>query len=625
MANVYTQVTSGAKGEERLARKLSACPDDRLHLWFSLSYLPGVRDIDVLIAHERIGFISVEIKAVPLRAIKSFSFNSCEIEGRSPDQGPVVQAHSASSSLREFLVSRMDPEPFISCTACWSEISRDQWNQGWDNPSVTGEYAQRMLFSDDFISGTEALITRLQYIHSNPPMRCGGRSRIINKETINKINELLCPKAMPKPTVTERDKLRRIETGVTAELRKKFPPGDVRRVLFRGYPGTGKTFRLLQIGSFHAYEGRRVLFVCFNKTLASDIRRLLHFSEKLRRSPHRIEAVDIFQLATHCFRANGLEAIDGDDADAWGRMVVDELKSRSKPSLGEYDTILVDESQDMQDWQLELIHLLTRTRTTLCLACGNGQELYRDHSSALEWLGRVSKGDLREEVLRTNFRNPRPQYYCAHAYFEAYPDKVDKVPSVRVALLGHKRSKEVLFERPEGSPAYLQYVDDSGVDAQSEQAEFMSAEYYDILLEQVEQIRNDVNAALVDLLVLVPDTDGPNAQWARSALEKMHSALSIDFIDYTIERNRRSAPSNDQVRLSTFHSARGLEGDRVVVFGFEIIGHLEDKIGVPAKNLGFIVLSRAVYHLIIAMRSCVSTDTRRLLEHILREYDRSAA
>jgi KaiC/GvpD/RAD55 family RecA-like ATPase len=43
-----------------------------------------------------------------------------------------------------------------------------------------------------------------------------------------------------------------------------------------GPPGTGKTFRLLQIGIMHARENAKVLFCCFNQVLASDINRILN-------------------------------------------------------------------------------------------------------------------------------------------------------------------------------------------------------------------------------------------------------------------------------------------------------------------------------------------------------------
>lgn len=45
----------------------------------------------------------------------------------------------------------------------------------------------------------------------------------------------------------------------------------------------------------------------------------------------------------------------------------------------------------------------------------------------------------------------------------------------------------------------------------------------------------------------------------------------VSFIDYTKEDNRRSVASNSDVRLCTFHSSRGLEGERVIIFGLETI------------------------------------------------------
>jgi hypothetical protein len=621
MGTLWSSTLPTRDGERRLAQKLEAIPDPSLHIWTNLDYLPGVRDIDFIIAHQEIGFLVVECKAVPLKLITRFGFNLCQIEGRTPDQGPAAQAYAALRGLDDFLRPHMSKVPYFVATACWPQIDRAAWNQRWDDPTVVGKYADSMLFREDLESGPAALKARLAYIFQNPPVRKGGAPRAIPYATLETFNGRVAPVAKVKVTQTERQKLQAIEVGVTKDLRKRFPSDGATRVLFKGYPGTGKTFRLLQIGMAHAFDGKRVLFVCFNKTLASDIRRLLGFSQPLSHSQSGIDVFDAFQLARDCFELNGLSVQTTGDPDAWGRMVVDSLSKDKDASLTHYTTVLVDEAQDMKDWHLDLIKLHTSPGTTLCMACGDGQELYAAQTSALTWMQGLTKdGTVRLEQLRRNFRNPKRQYYVAQAFYDAYPDRFAKIADAYKKVLGKKQG-DLDFARDDGRTVALTFLQDdykSGVDPQN-QAEFMTAEYYRILEDAYARIEEDENASAIDLLVLVPDTDGANAQWCRAALQRLKSKKGVDFIDYTVEDNRRASPLNTQVRFSTFHSSRGLEGDRVVVFGIETLGRLAEQIKTEAKNLGFIVLSRAVFDTVIALRPAVSSAPRQLLDKILAE------
>jgi hypothetical protein len=55
------------------------------------------------------------------------------------------------------------------------------------------------------------------------------------------------------------------------------------------------------------------------------------------------------------------------------------------------------------------------------------------------------------------------------------------------------------------------------------------------------------------------------------------------------------------VRLCTFHSARGIEGTRVLVFGFQGIQKLVEESGQSVANLGYIVLSRSLFDCTLAV------------------------
>jgi len=66
-----------------------------------------------------------------------------------------------------------------------------------------------------------------------------------------------------------------VEDQLRNSRRKYLVPGSSKEVLFRGAPGTGKTFRLLEIALAHAHAERSVLLACYKTVLAAELRRML--------------------------------------------------------------------------------------------------------------------------------------------------------------------------------------------------------------------------------------------------------------------------------------------------------------------------------------------------------------
>jgi hypothetical protein len=192
---------------------------------------------------------------------------------------PQRQAYEAYDALVKFLSPLMRQRPpYIVSTVCWPLISREQWKRRWDDRYIAEEFSNRMLFEEDVSGSPEELGERLQYIRQNPPMRGGAVLKF--RHTVPQFEDFkraLDRTAVPKPAPSDLERLRTIEEKIRSDTRKLVPLNERRRIHFYGFPGTGKTFRLLQIGSYHARNQRRVLFACFNKTLAADFRRILSY------------------------------------------------------------------------------------------------------------------------------------------------------------------------------------------------------------------------------------------------------------------------------------------------------------------------------------------------------------
>jgi len=97
----FPRNVDGHHGERDLAELLDSF-DARLHLWFSLDFVPGVQDIDVLLLHEDIGLFVVEAKCVNLVEVRSYELGSCFIGDRPGGRTPLRQALGARNALIEY-------------------------------------------------------------------------------------------------------------------------------------------------------------------------------------------------------------------------------------------------------------------------------------------------------------------------------------------------------------------------------------------------------------------------------------------------------------------------------------------------------------------------------------------
>jgi len=412
--------------------------------------------------------------------------------------------------------------------------------------------------------------------------------------------------------LTQRE-LRIIEDRVTKETLNEALPGSGKRIFYYGYPGTGKTFRLLQLGVAHALTGYKVLFSCFNRVLAADIRRLLSHSDKLPLAGGSLLAQDIFAIASDY--ADGQPAQG--DYDKWGEAVLTDMKTIAD-ILPKYDTILIDEAQDMKDWSLEMLELLSAPNATFCIAGGAGQNLYGESS---KWLAKFAEA-AKQRRLNRNFRNTAPVGRLAHVFYEAALD-AKRIPNVlkKFSPKPTKDSEQMpLFERLEGRIPSMVNIDETASENTTSEDGITETHFKTIVGEckriikgQLDQLRPDERH--LDLLILVPKQKCLERTWALEAIKD----LEVSYIDYTDEDCRRYIAQPDMVRLCTFHSARGVEGTRVIILGIERLEDLSQEVGVSLNNLGYVTLSRAVFECLICVRPTIASKVYGFIQASMNE------
>ncbi len=617
---IHTDMPKQA-GELRFAKRMSQLLDDRAHAWLGVNYLPGVNDIDVLLWHDSIGVFTIEVKSVPLSMIQSFSLATCKIEGRNLGPSPHAQAQKAELSLRRYL-QPSKVKIFNVPTAAFPEISRSDWNSAMaGSAQLSGEWAEKVIFQEDLESGPEALLKRLSYIYSNPPSGSGS-DRVFsnNQKTFEDLKRAVSPNnETPKPIPSDMRRLRELEESVYRETQNRFPAFGSGQLVYTGHPGTGKTFRLLQIGYEHASAGARVLLLCFNKVLAADIRRMLigrgFVNQQLRLDvePNEsfvLDVADVWDALLQRLGEQGLSGEIGHDFetnsdsngfDTRGRDAV-ELLGSVIDEISVYDTVLIDETQDFREWQFDLAKLHLKPGGTLLIAHGKGQELYPvdpEIKTILE--------TFPTQGLRRNFRNTKESFRAAFVAHSSQLDR-EKIKSSAKRFVNDFSGQDdgLDFERPEGRYPILEPIDMGSVSGEDPSSPFYAAQEMEVLVSHYQQILQDQFKFMderhrpIDLLLLVPTEKCIEARAVKTALE----ALKQEYADLTDEKLRRATIPATSVRICTFHSARGIEGHRVVIFGLSQLPRLCEQIGLKKpENLLYVILTRAVFETTIAVRS----------------------
>ncbi len=430
MARLHNELPQPQQGhyQEHVAAKLLASvQDDALHVWFGINYLQRVSDIDVILWHEDVGVFVVEIKGVPLSAVLRFGRSACVIEGRPSTLTPQHQASKAMYDLKNWL-GASSSSPYMVPTVLWPRVQRADWERRWSSDKETANLASSFLFLDDLQAGPQLFKERLRSIWSNPAIGKSGGLFHHTIEAIKLFDTALTKLTTPTPTPSDLERLRTLERQVSTQLLTKYLNTNARHVVFRGYPGTGKTFRLLRLGLAYAQEGKQCLFVCFNKVLASDIKRMLSHSTILSETSRTLEVLDIYAMLSLHAAPFGVEFSPNAPAshDEWAALVIEELRRQGEEGLPKYDAVLVDEAQDLPTWTLELLTLFASDATKWFFADGPNQSLYGETPPWLEKL----RGSAQIEQLRRNFRNTRPGFLLAQGYCDHAPDISKAVASL---------------------------------------------------------------------------------------------------------------------------------------------------------------------------------------------------
>lgn len=597
----------GRHGEFKWGEYSSQLQDDELEVWFNLNYLNGVGDIDSFICHPTFGAVAVEVKGHSLHQISGYSRSRVEFnDGKSGHPGK--QAHHNAQRLKSWLDEQvrmlgdnpLQRSPWVHSVACWPNIARAEWKTAFRQSPEAVNDADHMIFADDltlppkeFISLVERLISAPLFGNPVPQTM-----RIESDRYRFFVPILKAQTELVRPNLTQTPVSKLIPNIVKASAgQKRYFEGDTRvDIIFTGPPGTGKTMQLARAGIEAARKGLRVLYLCYNKTLAAEMRR--EFSRSLGGEATGEVLVTHVHSLTKFVLGRKLKQSEYGVADNYldsALKLVQENGSEIEFEL--FDVALIDESQDMEQAAYGLIDLACKPNYSRLVAFGAGQELYGEQKSAPaldEW-----KKSAKEIVLRRNFRSNSQAFYTYQALFHYYSGAAMSYKALPKLFNDCVINPKVLESAKQWT---RERVEKNVKPIVSDVGNFLEIEFEQtgkigpqLTLTRNQDIRALVESMLRDLagsssgesingLILVASGRSPSYKAVTQALE----AQQLEYMDLVPNGPlREEMPKDSCIRIVTHMNARGLSADFTLVLDYEEI------YGPNQKNISYVVLSRS--------------------------------
>ncbi len=198
------------------------------------------------------------------------------------------------------------------------------------------------------------------------------------------------------------------------------------RLVVRGCAGSGKTMLGVEHGRRLASEGKRVLFVCFNRALRDHLR-----------ATSRVDGLDIHNFHGLCFHLASrcgikLSKHDGDPPpEFWNEELPDALVEAIDILGDQYDALIVDEAQDLAT------HWLTALMATLADERENPVWLFMDDNQRVYETQLEVPREFQPFDLTVNCRNTQAVHREVMKLYEGDIAPEVKGPEGRAVELHH--------------------------------------------------------------------------------------------------------------------------------------------------------------------------------------------
>ena len=314
-------------------------------------------EIDVLVMHEKYGFLAMEVKAGPVRIEEGEWYRG----NHRFDPSPVRQAQNSAYTLRDHLQENSE------------NLKRIQIPHAVVLPDVLkleGELplscTEDMLLLNPVYENIEELVKNC--------ISASGKKHPLTSQQIAEFYRLVLPTVK---FVWDIEAQRRYSneaiTRISDEQIRALRSLDINdRVLVSGVAGSGKTRLALWWAHQAARSGRKTLLSCYNDPLGDYLQSVSSDFDTLTVGPF-LRTVSQFPGIPPLFEPDDATKRD----HFWNVEMIEHLYEFADHSEIKFDTIVLDERQDFNDEWMDIIEklLVDENSKILCVADPN-QDLY---------------------------------------------------------------------------------------------------------------------------------------------------------------------------------------------------------------------------------------------------------
>lgn len=615
MASLITTLSSCVgrmtPGERRFAQRLESHLEDDYLVWYDTPIGTRRAHPDFVILHPSRGILIIEVKDWKLDTIFKISKHDVQLKtnrGLATELNPLEQARGYAHKVVELL--RQDPQLLQAEDGPHAGNLLMPWSYGL----VLAGMTRRQFDETDL----PAVLTPTQVIcgcemtESVDPEKFQKRLWDMFMVTfpckltmpqVDRVRFHLYPEIRINPPYTQGDMLG--PAGSEDDDKETLPSiirvmdmqqellarslGEGHRVI-HGVAGSGKTMILGYRAQFLAkVTTKPILVLCFNVALSARL-------DQYMRAHGLDEKVVVRHFHGWCSDQAKLYQVDvpKGDSDYHDRLTdaIIAAVERGRVPRAQYGAILIDEGHDFKPEWLKLItQMLDPSSNALLMLYDDAQGIYKtgaERKFSLKSVGIQAQG--RTTILRINYRNTDEVLNVAYQFAKDVltPEEADDdgIPILLPESAGRS-----------GSPPALVLVND------------LAAEVAQIA--KTVQRRRAMGTAWSDMAVLCRSKYmGQRIAAALASAGVPHHWLNRDA------RSRFFDPTQDTVKVMTYHSSKGLEFDTVIVAG---IGGLPIKTEESADEarLLYVAMTRAMNHLM--MTASKESEFYCKLQNIIEE------
>lgn len=367
--------------------------------------------------------------------------------------------------------------------------------------------------------------------------------------------------------------------------------------LMQGVAGSGKTLVMLYRAKMLAamHPNWNILYLCWNRAVTTYLQQVYDGID-FEAGQNRVQFKSYTAWTNEMCRMHGLPLYGPDGGQVTALTTTQRLLARGIRPL--YDAILVDEGQDFyEDFYRLIVQALNPETNSLLICYDHAQNLY-GRSVSWKALGVKVQGkrpisfDVTNDSLGTNYRNTAQIARFALAlYGDAVPTKGSDDVERTVHTLGSSREQGPLPEV---------YVAKKRTEEAKHLVAWLRAQHAD-------------GVPWRDLMVLYPDRRSAERSFdlENDVLRTIERAgIPTAWITRDTASRRTFDLNKDAVKVSTIHSAKGMDYEGVAVIACDLLGSVSGELSIP--NV-YVAATRARRRLLMTLTSGHAAAERLLL------------